>query len=86
MNQSVPTPTVCSTNPDMNVTSAINILENQQDSLHNMLGTLDNFLYGTSITTLNQEEKCEGLEGRLNQLVDSNAKALNKLEFILSKL
>lgn len=84
MHQSVPT--VCPTSPNMNVTSAINALEDQQDSLHNMLGMLDNFLYGTGITTPNQEEKCEGLEGRLSQLVESNTKALNKLEFILSRL
>ena len=84
MNQSVSN--VCSTSPNMNVTSAINTLEDQQNSLHNMLGVLDNFLYGANITTPNQEEKCEGLEGRLNQLVEVNAKALNKLEYILSKL
>ena len=84
MNQSVPT--ACSTSPNMTVTSAINTLESQQESLHNMLGALDNFLYGTSLSTPNQEERCEGLEGRLNQIVESNTKALNKLEFILSKL
>ena len=84
MDQSVPT--TCSTSPNMTVTSAINTLEDQQNSLHNMLGVFDNFLYGANITTLNQEEKCEGLEGRLNLLVESNARALNKLEFILSKL
>lgn len=84
MNPSVPP--VCPTSSNMSVTSAINALENQQDSLHNMLGMLDNFLYGTSIATPNQEEKCEGLEGRLNLLVESNTKALDKLEFILSKL
>lgn len=85
MNQSVPT--VCSTSPNMNITSAINALENQQESLHNMLGALDNILYGTSLSTSNQQEKkCEGFEGRLNQLVEANTKTLNKLESILSKL
>ena len=84
MNDTIKCPSEPST---MSITNAINALEGQAATFHNMLSSIEELLYGGCITQANaQEVKVAGLEDRLNAIVASNERALSRLDRAISKL
>lgn len=71
----------------LSLSNAISSLENQQETLHNMLNALESILYGSSKASSTGEKKQnEGFEDRLNALVAASERALNKLDRVISKM
>lgn len=84
-----PSPVACTakSSEPISITNAISALEGQSATLHSMVNSLGEMLYGGSDVTMpTQEQNCAGLEDHLTELVRSNERALSRLDRIITKL
>lgn len=73
----------------LNISGAINTLEDHQHTLDNMLNSLECILYGGDLSKASDCQNAknnDGFESRLNDLVVAKTASLNQLERILSKI
>jgi hypothetical protein len=74
------------TQPNIHIFEAIDVLESQHNSLHDMLDALENKLYAVGANEKQPVAKCDGCEERLSILTASMGSAIQQLDRIISRL